>query len=259
MSLWVVVPAFNAARHLTDVIRRLRVANPPGLEGVVIVDDGSRDNTAAVARALTTGDNHSTRSHAATRQGAPHLARLNPRVTLIIRDRNGGYGAAMKTGLRAAREAGATVAASVHADGQYSPEALTGLLAALAHRNLDLVQGSRIAGGEALSGGMPFYKYAGNWMLNQMERRVFTLPMTDFHSGYLVYGARALAEVPFDRLSDSFDFDMEVIACARARGLAVGESPIPTRYADEISHLNPLTYGMRVLRVMWRFKRGTYV
>jgi hypothetical protein len=82
--------------------------------------------------------------------------------------------------------------------------------------------------------------------------------MTDFHSGYLVYGARALAELPFDRLSDSFDFDLEVIASARARGLAVGEAPIPTRYADEISHLNAFTYTLRVLRVMWRFKRGQY-
>ena len=105
---------------------------------------------------------------------------------------------------------------------------------------------------------MPRYKYAGNWLLNKMERRVFNLPMTDFHSGYLLYGPRALTEVPLDRLSDSFDFDMEVIASARARGLAVGEAPIPTRYADEISHLNPVTYGLRVLRVMWRFKRGLY-
>ena len=52
-----------------------------------------------------------------------------------------------------------------------------------------------------------------------------------------------------DRLSDVH---------ARARGLAVGEAPIPTRYGDEISHLNPLTYGVRVLRVLWRFKRGNY-
>jgi hypothetical protein len=73
-----------------------------------------------------------------------------------------------------------------------------------------------------------------------------------------VYGARALERIPFARLSDSFDFDMEVIATARARRLAVGEAPIPTHYGDEISYLNPLTYGARVLRVMWRFKRGTY-
>ena len=143
-------------------------------------------------------------------------------------------------------------------DGQYSPEVLPDLLRELDRRGLDLLQGSRIAGGGALAGGMPLYKYAGNGVLNKLERVAFGLPLTDFHSGYLVYGPRALATIPFERLGDSFDFDLEVIAAARARGLAVGEAPIPTHYGDEISYLNPLTYGLRVLRVMWRFKRGAY-
>jgi len=237
MSLVVVVPAYNAARHLPDVVRRIAAASPPGRLRTVIVDDGSRDDTAAVARAL---------------------ANATPGIDVIVRPRNGGYGAAMKTGLAGARDLGAHHVACVHADGQYRPEALPALLASLASRGLDLLQGSRIASGQARQGGMPLYKLAGNWALGQLERRVFDLPMTDFHSGYLLYGPRALAEIPFARLSDSFDFDLEVIASARARGLAVGEAPIPTHYGDEISYLNPLTYGLRVLRVLWRFKRGVY-
>jgi hypothetical protein len=75
---------------------------------------------------------------------------------------------------------------------------------------------------------MPIYKYAGNWALNKIERWALALPLTDFHSGYLVYGRRAQDANPFERLSNSFDFDIEAIATARARGLAVGESPIPT-------------------------------
>jgi glycosyltransferase involved in cell wall biosynthesis len=189
---------------------------------------------------------------------AQDLAKTTPGIEVVIRPRNGGYGAAMKTGLEVAHALGADRAASVHADGQYSPEALSSLLAALDERRLDLLQGSRIAGGQARAGGMPLYKLAGNWVLGKLERRILGLPMTDFHSGYLVYGRRALAEIPFAQLSDSFDFDLEVIAAARARGLAVGEAPIPTHYGDEISHLNPMTYGLRVLRVLWRFKRGSY-
>jgi len=237
MKLVVVVPAYNAARFLPELVRRLMVAQPPGLFRIVIVDDGSSDATAETARDLT---------------------RTIPNLEVIARPANGGYGAAMKTGLEVARRLGADRAASVHADGQYSPEALALLLAALNAKNLDLLQGSRIAGGQALSGGMPLYKYAGNWALNKIERWALSLPMTDFHSGYLIYGRRALDEIPFARLSDSFDFDLEVIACAKARGLAVGEAPIPTHYGDERSYLNPLTYGLRVLRVLWRFKRGGY-
>jgi hypothetical protein len=134
---------------------------------------------------------------------------------------------------------------------------LPALLEELAQRGLDLLQGSRIAGGSALRGGMPLYKYAANAALNLLENQTLSLQMTDYHSGYLLYGPRALA-LPFTQLSDSFDFDLEVIASARARGLAIGEAPIPTHYGNEISHLNPLTYGLRVLRVMWNYRRGRY-
>lgn len=235
MHLCVVVPAYQAERHLRPTVERLLGACAPG--SIIIVDDGSSDGTGAVAAAL---------------------ARAHPEVTVIARPRNGGYGAAMKDGLRAARSAGVQAVACVHADGQYSPEALPRLLAALADRELDVLQGSRIAPGTARAGGMPLYKYAGNAVLNRLENGVLGLGLTDYHSGYLLYGARALANLPFERLSDSFDFDLEVLAAARARGLAVGEAPIPTHYGDEVSHLNPITYGLRVLRVLWRYGRGRY-
>jgi glycosyltransferase involved in cell wall biosynthesis len=238
MKLAVVVPAFNASRHLPGVIERIVKTDLPRPLTVIIVDDGSRDTTVAVAQ---------------------DLARRYDGIAVELRPRNGGYGAAMKTGLERARALGAEHVAGVHADGQYSPEVLPRLLAALDQRGLDLLQGSRIASGRARAGGMPLYKVAGNWALGHLERRVLGLAMTDFHSGYLVYGPRALAQLPFARLSDSFDFDLEVIATARARGLTVGEEPIPTHYGDEISHLNPLSYGLRVLRVLWRFRRGHYM
>jgi glycosyltransferase involved in cell wall biosynthesis len=237
MSTAVVIPAYDAARHLPGVVRRLLAAPPPALTRVIVVDDGSRDDTAALAAAL---------------------AADQPRLQLVRRPANGGYGAAMKDGLAAARAAGATRVACVHADGQYSPEALPGLLHTMEARGLDLLQGSRIASGTALSGGMPIYKYAANAVLNLLENFTFGLGLTDYHSGYLVYGPRALATLDFGRLSDSFDFDLEVIASARAAGLAVGEAPIPTHYGDEISHLRPVHYGLRVLRVLWRYRRGKY-
>jgi glycosyltransferase involved in cell wall biosynthesis len=237
MKLVVVVPAYQAARHLPSLVDRLLRSQPPGLFRTVIVDDGSSDGTATVARAL----------------GQQNLG-----IELVVRAKNGGYGAAMKNGLLHAVALGADHVACIHADGQYGPEMLPGLLAALDQRGLALLQGSRIASGGARAGGMPLHKIAGNWVLGQLERRALGLAMTDFHSGYLVYGPRALAEIPFARLSDSFDFDLEVIAAALARGLPIGEAPIPTHYGDEVSYLNSFTYGLRVLRVLWRFKRGAY-
>ena len=234
--LAVITPAYNAERHLRATVERLLAALPE-LKAIFLVDDGSRDGTRAVAKAL---------------------AREHPAVTVISRPANGGYGAAMKDGLAAARRAGAQVVAGVHADGQYSPEALPRLLEERARRDLDVLQGSRIASGTARSGGMPLHKRAGNAFLNRLENGVLGLSLTDYHSGYLLYGPRALAQLPVERFSDSFDFDLEVLAAARARAMRVGEAPIPTHYGDEISHLNVLTYGLRVLRVLWRYGRGHY-
>ncbi|HEX2871392.1 MAG TPA: glycosyltransferase family 2 protein [Polyangiaceae bacterium] len=236
MKLCVVIPAYNAARHIDSVLQRVSSLVTSGLDHVLVVDDGSRDDTARrVERYRAEGF----------------------RLSLLRRPQNGGYGAAMKDGLAAARADGPDLVACIHADGQYAPEALPGLMRALSGRGLDLLQGSRIAGGAALQGGMPLYKYVGNALLNRIENRTLSLAMTDYHSGYLVYGPRALA-LPLGELSDSFDFDLEVIASARARGLSVGEAPVPTHYGDEVSHLNPLTYGLRVLRVMWNYRRGRY-
>src|SRR4029079_12152221 len=81
--LVVVVPAYNAARHLPGVIRRILAADLPGLHRVVVVDDGSTDATAAVARAFAGGNE------------TPGT----DRIEVIGRARNGGYGAAMKDGL----------------------------------------------------------------------------------------------------------------------------------------------------------------
>jgi glycosyltransferase involved in cell wall biosynthesis len=236
MSVVVVIPAFNAAEHVESVLGRVEQLPDMALSRVIVVNDGSTDKT----RERVLG---------ARFERAP--------LELIDRAANGGYGAAMKDGLAAAIGDGAELVACVHADGQYSPEVLPRLVAALRERELDLLQGSRILSGTARSGGMPLYKIAANAVLNRIENRTLGLGMTDYHSGYLLYGRRAL-ELPFQRLSNSFDFDLEVIACARARGLSVGEEPIPTHYGEEVSHLAPITYGLRVLRVMWRYRRGRY-
>ena len=123
---------------------------------------------------------------------------------------------------------------------------------------IDVLQGSRHKDGTALAGGMPRYKWLSGKILTWLENKTFGLAMTDYHSGFLLYSRRAAQEIPFEELSSYFDFDLEVIASARARGLVVAEQGIPTRYADEESHLNPIWYGLRCLRVMLRYRLGRY-
>jgi glycosyltransferase involved in cell wall biosynthesis len=237
MSLVIVMPAYNAGRHLRALAARIARVADVDLTRIVVVNDGSTDDT---------------------REQILSLGAVDARFELVDRRANGGYGAAMKDGLDRARLSRPEMVACVHADGQYSPEALPRLAHAMRARRLDILQGSRIASGTALSGGMPVYKYIANAALNRLENRTFDLQMTDYHSGYLFYGRRALEMLPLRTFSDSFDFDLEVIASARAHGLSVGESPVPTHYGDETSYLNPAKYGLRVLRVMWNYRRGHY-
>jgi len=234
----VVVPSYNAGRHVRSVVLRIAASGLSDLAAIIVVDDGSTDGTS---------------------QKLEEVPPLPCAFEVIRRPRNGGYGAAMKDGLERAIAQSPVRVACVHADGQYSPEVLPFLVDEMTARGLDILQGSRVASGTALSGGMPIYKYAANAVLNRIENHTLGLSMTDYHSGYLLYGRRALASLPYRAFSDSFDFDLELIARARARGLRVGEAPVPTRYGDEISHLNPITYGLRVLKVLWNYRRGRYV
>lgn len=239
MSVVVVMPAYNAARHVNVVLARIDATKAAlELARIIVVDDGSRDATRELV--------------------SKQAAALTTPVTLISRERNGGYGAAMKDGMRAAYALEPEVIATVHADGQYSPEVLPALVATLKSAQLDILQGSRIAGRGALTGGMPLYKYVANACLNRLENWTLGLSLSDYHSGYMLYSRRALEHIAYTTLSDSFDFDLEMIAAACARKLRVAEAPIPTHYGDEISHLNPIDYGLRVLRVLWRFRRGHY-
>lgn len=237
MNWGVFIPAYQAAKTLPDLLARIPDSVWEQCRTVVLVDDGSRDDTQAVAEAWS------------LRQA---------RLRYLRSENNQGYGAAVLRGINHCRDAGCDFAVCLHADGQYPPEAIADGIALMQARHWDLLQGSRHLAGTALAGGMPFYKFVAGRMLTAMENLCFGLRMTDYHSGFLIYGPRALAEIPFSKLNGYFDFDLEAIATARARGLSVGEMAIPTRYADEISHLNPWRYGLRALVVMGRYGRGYY-
>jgi glycosyltransferase involved in cell wall biosynthesis len=188
----------------------------------------------------------------------PRLWRQVKKVWIINDGSTDGTDAAIEALARRHEAVHPVHSAMNRGDGQYPPESVLDFVDAMRSNSIDLMQGSRIASGTALSGGMPLYKYVAGRMLTALENAVFGLRMTDYHSGFLVYSRKSLRELPFQRLSASFDFDLEVIAAARARGFALGERPIPTRYAGETSHLRPVRYGLRVLRVLVRYLAGYY-
>ncbi len=236
-DLGIVMPAYNAGKLIPGVLARIPETLWKQIRFFVIVNDGSSDDTAAIIEECKVG------------RDCIHTVHFHE---------NRGYGAAVREGLLKCRVHDCFAVICLHADGQYAPEALVDLLRGIREDTYDIVQGSRIASGTALSGGMPLYKFVANRILTFFENCVYGLRLTDYHSGYLAYSRKALEILPFERFSSTFEFDVEVIATARSHGLRIGEVPVPTRYAGEKSHVPSIQYGFRVLGVMVKYLRGKY-
>jgi glycosyltransferase involved in cell wall biosynthesis len=154
---------------------------------------------------------------------------------------------------------GADICALLHSDGQYAPELLRQLLEPLANDEADLVMGSRmLEKGKALQGGMPLYKYFANIILTFVENTVYGLKMSEYHSGYMLYKRNILEKVAYQKLSDKFHFDGEMLMISAKKGFRIKEISIPTLYADEEKTLNPITYGFEVLSIIVRYILGKY-
>ncbi len=223
----VVMPAYNAAKTL-----RMTYAELPHdvVDLVILVDDGSSDETAAIARDLG--------------------------LELFVHDRNYGYGANQKTCYREALRAGADVIVMVHPDYQYDPKLLPQLIGPIADRRADVVFGSRLLGGDPMRQGMPWWKYVANRFLTGMENLVFRLRLSEYHTGYRAYRREVLEAVNLAMNSDNFIFDQEIVAQFVAIGARIAEVPVPTRYfpqASSASFVQSTVYGLSILWLLARY------
>jgi glycosyltransferase involved in cell wall biosynthesis len=225
----VLVVAYNAATTLAKVLDRIPVAIRPDIEEVIVSDDHSQDSTYLVGL------------------GYQQVSDLP--ITLIRQPANLGYGGNQKAGYDLAIEHGLDVVVMLHGDGQYAPESLPEMVAPIVDGRADAVFGSRIMiKGAARKGGMPLYKYVGNRILTRFENAALGTDLSEFHSGYRAYSVNALKRIPFERNSDGFNFDTQIIIQLHDAGLRIVEVPIPTYYGDEICYVNGLRYARDVTR-----------
>ncbi len=224
----VVMPAYNAERTLKQTFNEL----PHDIiDTTILTDDGSSDETVALARSLG--------------------------LRTLVHEANRGYGGNQKTCYREALATGADVVVMLHPDYQYSPRLVTAMASMIASGHYDLVLGSRILGGTARDGGMPLYKYVANRALTAAENLICGAKLSEYHTGFRAYTRRLLETVPFERNSDDFVFDNELIAQAFHFGFRVGEISCPTRYFAEASSIGfgrSVTYGLGVLGAAMRFR-----
>ncbi|MGB8340455.1 MAG: glycosyltransferase [Chthoniobacterales bacterium] len=224
----VFIVAYNAEATIEKVLSRVPASlHQEGVE-VLIIDDSSRDET--FINGLRYQRAHSTF-----------------KITVLRTPENQGYGGNQKLGYRYAIDNNFEIVALVHADGQYAPEKLPALLAPLLAGDADAVFGSRMIDKRAArAGGMPLYKWLGNQILTGFQNRVLGTDLSEFHSGYRLYSTAALAQIPFERNTNDFHFDTEIIIQLVLKKLRIVERSIPTFYGDEICHVNGIKYAFDI-------------
>ena len=231
----VVMPAYNAAKTLRltyDAIPKQDV------DHVILVDDGSRDETLQIAKDLN--------------------------LEVFVHGRNYGYGGNQKTCYTEALKAGADIVVMLHPDYQYDPTLLPTVVAPIKGGAADVVLGSRLMHGNAIRQGMPWWKFLGNRFLTTIQNRLLRQNLTEYHTGYRAFSRRVLEEVPFLLNSDNFVFDQEMLVQAIHLGFRIKEVPVPTRYFAEASSASfyaSVIYGFSILALLIRYRlhRGALV
>lgn len=221
--IFIVMPAYNAGENL----RRTYADIPPDLRhDLLLVDDCSRDDTVAIAGEL----------------GIP----------VIRHERNLGYGGNQKTCYRTALSCSAEFVAMLHPDFQYDPKALPRLLEPLLAGDADFAFGSRMAEtGSASRGGMPAHKLYINRLFCELQNRQLGVRFSEHFSGFRAFTAELLRTVPFERFSNDFLFDPQMVYSSLSHGSRFAEIPIPTRY-EETSSTMGLRKGAKFLLEMVR-------
>lgn len=220
LRVCVVLPAYNAGATLERTVAEI----PPEVDRVVLVDDASRDGTAELARRLG--------------------------LEVVIHPSNCGYGGNQKTCYRTALAGEEELIVMLHPDYQYSPRLLLAMAAMLASGHYDIVLASRILGGRARQGGMPWWRYVSNRALTLVGNLLLGSKLSEFHTGYRGYRREVLERLPLGANSDDFVFDNQLLVQALAAGFRIGEISCPTRYfaeASSIGFARSVRYGFGVL------------
>ena len=214
------MPAYNAAQTLRKTYDEVIAQGIVDL--IIVVDDGSSDETVSIAKAL-------------------------PNTIVHIHERNRGYGGNQKSCYRLALEEGGDIVIMVHPDYQYTPKLIPAMASMIGNGLYECVLGSRILGGYALEGGMPIWKYIANRFLTLVQNILLGAKISEYHTGYRGFSRDLLERLPLEVNSDDFVFDNQMLAQIVWFGYTVAEVSCPTKYFAEASSINlfrSIKYGI---------------
>ena len=198
MKLSIVIPVFNEAATLREIVRRVLDAGVEAEKELILVDDGSSDGTRALYDQI-------------------RAENPNKNIRIFLHERNCGKGAALRTGFQ---QVTGDIVLVQDADLEYDPRDYPNLLAPIVEGKADVVYGSRFVGGEAHR-VLLFWHSVGNRFLTLLSNAFTNLNLTDMETGYKVFRADALKKIQI--ASDRFEFEPEITAKIARLGLRVYE------------------------------------
>jgi glycosyltransferase involved in cell wall biosynthesis len=226
----VVMPAYNAAKTIRKTYNE--VMEQGIVDKVIVVDDASDDETVKIANTLSD-------------------------TVVEVHPKNLGYGANQKFCYKLALEEGADIIIMVHPDYQYTPKLITAMAAMIANDLYHCVLGSRILGGYALKGGMPWWKYLSNRFLTLFENILTGAKLSEYHTGFRAFSRQLLQHLPLKENSDDFVFDNQMLAQILWLDYQIAEISCPTKYFPEASSINlmrSIKYGIGCLSTAIKFR-----
>ncbi len=234
LKTFLLIPANNAGATIEQVFERIPIQARQRISRYIVVNDGSIDGTEAVLDRLY--------------EDQPEIVRLRHTTSH-------GYGAACKTLLSCALRLGVEAAVILDADGRYPPESLIQLLNSMDKGGADIIQASRISDSNDAKNRFAATELWAYKTLTSLENAVFKMNLNEFHSGYRIYSRKALELIPFQELSDTAGFKLEMLLLARIKGLPIREVPIPGTLLEGIAPLEPLRNGTVALQVFLSYIR----
>ncbi len=226
----VVMPAYNAAQTLRRTYDEVMAQEI--VDQVILVDDASCDETTAIAQTL-------------------------PKTIVHTHPRNQGYGANQKTCYRLALETGGNIIIMIHPDYQYTPKLIPAMASMIGNGLYHCVLGSRILGGYALRGGMPWWRYIANRFLTLVENIMTGAKLSEYHTGYRAFSRELLEKLPLEENSDDFVFDNQMLVQTLWLGYQIAEVSCPTLYFTQASSINfqrSLKYGFGCLDTAIKYR-----
>ena len=226
----VVMPAYNAAQTLRKTYDEVMAQEI--VDTVIVVDDGSQDETVFIAKTL-------------------------PDIIVYHHKVNRGYGGNQKSCYRLALKEGADIIIMVHPDYQYTPKLIPAMASMIGNGLYHCVLGSRILGGYAIEGGMPVWKYIANRFLTFVANIFLNAKLSEYHTGFRAFSRKLLVKVSLDNNSDDFVFDNQMLAQIIWLGYTIAEVSCPTKYFAEASSINlyrSIKYGFGCLHTALIFR-----